>query len=159
MPKKQYYKTQTTSNPKFPKTPIKKITQYLMRFSFKYLDLTHELFTFEAVCQQYGNDYYKDYKQALLKRLASISTWKVNDFRQSNSRALRAHPINWLSDTVQLTGLGILNNSEPDECAYQFNISLSKYGRIIGFMIDNTFFIRWLDPGHQCDIGRHGKRR
>ena len=40
-----------------------------------------------------------------------------------------------------------------DEDAWQFSVSRSSHGRVHGFLIDEVFYIRWLDPEHNLDPG------
>jgi hypothetical protein len=64
----------------------------------------------------------------------------------NRSSALRCHPIKW-EDTSE-NGFGLLNEEQLVDTPYQFSISANKHGRVHGFLIDEVFYIVWLDPGH-----------
>ncbi|MBN1391888.1 MAG: hypothetical protein JW947_03690 [Sedimentisphaerales bacterium] len=143
----KFVRSQTGIDSQFPKTPIKKEADELMCFSFKYLELTHRDFNLNLVN-------HEKYHAKLLHRLKDISGWSDTHFACTSSNALRAHKIDWSRPSIQETGFGILDREELDDMAFQFSISANEYGRVMGFLVDNTFFVRWLDPQHQCDVGR-----
>jgi hypothetical protein len=69
----------------------------------------------------------------------------------TNSRpnsATRFHRIDFREDRVSVNGFGIKGWSEYDEDAWQFSVSVNKHGRVCGFLIENVFYVVWLDPGH-----------
>lgn len=111
-----------------------------LNFSFKYLDLR-------------GNDKFsiaekeENYFSSLLQRLKDISSVKCSDFMACRNRSLRSHPINW-EDTTEPNGFTNLNQQLRDERAFQFQISSNEHGRVHGIIIENVFYVVWLDPDH-----------
>ena len=74
----------------------------------------------------------------LLDCLKSVSNRNIHDLRTS---MYDLHPVDWRNANVAPP-----LNSEQLEY-WQFRINKSR-GRIIGFKIDNIFYIVWLDPHH-----------
>ncbi len=99
-------------------------------FSFSCFDRTHKLFNLGDV----PSEWYID----LLDCLKSINNMT---FEQAKRSLHDLHPVDWSSS----------NTSVPkgtEQCEYwQFRISKSK-GRVIGCVVDETFYIVWLDPHH-----------
>lgn len=113
----------------------------MLRFSFKHLDFSHKKFTFK---HRKGK-----YLLKLLERFKNLSTLKVvQDILASRSPALRAHPIKW-EETSEPSGFKHLNSQLQDIPPYQFEISKTKHGRVHGFLLQNIFFVVWLDPEHK----------
>lgn len=110
-----------------------------LRFSFKYVDLNHETFTFS----ERDNEYF----QRLFDRLKSLSQMRAAEMRGSNSKALRCHPITWAA-TKMPDGFTHLNKQLRDLDAWQVQIEKELYGRLHGFFIDDVFFVVWFDPEH-----------
>lgn len=108
-------------------------------FSYKYLDTSHTKFKID----QLKGDYFRN----LIDRLKSLSTMTPDEMRQSGSKTLRSHTIKW--EDVSEDGFGIPNEEEIVSNPWQFSISGNQYGRVHGFWIDDTFYIRWLDFNHQ----------
>lgn len=136
---------------KFGKTPVPKDSAFprledtakgLIRFSFKYLDLSHSSFSIKDVTETYLS--------TLLSRLRDVSTWPMKEFHQNRSKSLRMHPINWVDRRVSVNGFNIPNRTDLNDEAYQFNITEHEHGRVLGFIIGDTFFVRWLDRHHKC---------
>jgi hypothetical protein len=74
---------------------------------------------------------------------------KAMELLANRSDALRAHPIHFDEARVSADGFGIPGGAEYDRSAFQFSISSNEYGRVHGFMIDTTFYVRWFDPEHR----------
>ena len=108
-------------------------------FSFKYFDEHHKKF--------HLNEKELDYFLILLNRLKDISTFKLQDFYSNRGKTLRCHPIDWDDTTEECFNLK--NEEQLVETPYQFGLSANEYGRVHGFLIDSTFFIRWFDPDHK----------
>lgn len=72
----------------------------------------------------------------------------VSEFRASRSGTLRVHPIDFADERVSVDGFGIRGDIDADELAWQFALSANEHGRVHGFLVDDTFFVRWLDPEH-----------
>jgi hypothetical protein len=113
----------------------------LLIFSFKHLDCAHPKFALSK-CSA-------DYLIALLETIQKYSSWTVDDFKNQNNDEAR-HTL-WFPDTTEPDGfLGL----EQDQLAYheswQFGINPPKtLWRVHGILIDDTFYIVWLDPEHQ----------
>lgn len=112
----------------------------LLRFSFRYLDAAHPRFTLAA---QGGA-----YLRLLLARLRDLSGLRVSEFRTNRLPSLRIHPIDFGEKGVSVDGFGLPPWVEADEKAWQFSLSANEHGRVHGFLVGDTFFVRWLDPGH-----------
>ncbi|MBD3342771.1 MAG: hypothetical protein GF353_26980 [Candidatus Lokiarchaeota archaeon] len=82
----------------------------------------------------------------LTTRLKDISAIEPLSFLANRSKALRAHPINWV-ETTEPEGFTHLNYQLRDLDAYQFNISKER-GRIHGFLIEHIFYVIWIDSDH-----------
>jgi len=115
-----------------------------LRFSFKYLDTTHPAFG----VRRCGIGYYV----RLLERLRDLSTLTVAEFRMRRSKAMRVHPIDFADDPVSVRSFG-LRGVPADERAWQFSLTANEHGRVHGFLMGDTFFIRWLDPDHNLYSG------
>ncbi len=112
------------------------VSEKSFSFSFACFDRTHELFnlgdnTTEGVV---AGKWFLD----LLDCFKSVSNMTIPELKASMHDL---HPINWAQ-----TNTSAPDNSE--QCEYwQFRINKSK-GRIIGILIDDVFYIVWLDPHH-----------
>lgn len=111
----------------------------LVKFSFKYLSSSNSKFLF--------NQHDGSYFLKLIERLKAISAMSINEFRQNGSKALRAHRIDW-DKTTEAGGFGIANEDQLVSEPYQFALSSNEYGRVHGFLIQNRFYIVWLDKAH-----------
>ena len=110
-----------------------------LRFSLRYLDLGHSKFS----PQKCGADFY----EAVLRQIQIYSEWEVEDFRDANNKESR-HAIDFSQTTEQLG----FTNLEPEQLslheAWQFGINKRTQWRVHGILIDDTFFVVWLDPEH-----------
>lgn len=111
----------------------------IIRFSFKHFDCSIDKFSIEGRSHEYFGK--------VLERLKALSELKVREFQTNRSKALRAHQIDW-NDTSEKEGFRHLNSQLRDIPAVQFQISANEHGRVHGFIIDNIFFVIWLDPDH-----------
>ena len=113
------------------------VTEKSFSFSFSCFDRTHELFNLGDTTEDgtVGGPWFLD----LLDCLKSVCNSTFAELQQSHTHDL--HPIDW-SKT---------NTCAPpcsQQCDYwQFRINKSK-GRIIGTIIDNVFYIVYLDAHH-----------
>jgi hypothetical protein len=89
-----------------------------------------------------------DYFRTLLARIRDLCTLQVLEFRNQRSKTLRIHRIEFGDARVTVTGFGIPGGEEYDEEAWQFALSANEHGRVHGFLIADTFYVRWLDPDH-----------
>jgi hypothetical protein len=117
----------------------------LMRFSFKYLDVSHPAFDVR--------DRDGSYFRLLLARLKDLSQLRMEEFFTSRSPSLRIHQINFRDVRVAEKSFGVLSNPNADDFAWQFALSANEHGRVHGFVFDNTFYVRWLDPDHKLYPG------
>ncbi len=124
------------------KTPLS--DSQSLRFSFKYLDFTNPKFT----CLNCADGYL----EKLLVRLRDIGGYTTKRFRTERTSALRNHPIRW-NETSEPDGFICLNEQLRQEESWQFGISANEHGRIHGFLIDETFYIVWIDPMHRLFPG------
>lgn len=115
-----------------------------LRFSFRYLDTTHPSFSI-ARCD-------RAYFRLLLARLREMSSLSVDEFRTSRPGTLRIHPINFGNDRVSVRSFGI-PEIDVDEKGWQFALSANEHGRVHGFLTEDTFYVRWLDPEHNLYPG------
>jgi len=110
-------------------------------FSFKHLDL-------------YGNAKFclekcaEGYLDKFLCRLRDLSGLSVKDFRTNKNKALRIHRLRW-EETSEPAGFACLNPQLKEQEAWQFEISANEHGRVHGVLLDNTFFVVWIDPRHE----------
>ena len=123
-----------------PEPPVDK-----MRFSFRFFDSSNPKFSLQD-CQS-------GYLETLLDRLKSICQMRVTEFRQQagNPKSLRSHAIN-SSATTEPNGFSQVPKLRWEAKQWQFELSLSKHGRVHGFLDGNVFNIVWFDPGHKLYV-------
>jgi len=110
-------------------------------FSFKYLDVAiNEKF---RLCHCTYESYEK-----LFNRLKAISMMTLREFRTCDKDdGYRIHRISW-DRTSEMNGFTCLNEQIRENEAWQFQLGRRK-GRVHGLLIEEMFFIVWLDPRHQ----------
>jgi len=111
-----------------------------LRFSFKYLDTTHPAFNV-AACQG-------EYFRLLIARLRELSALTAGEFKSRRSGTLRIHPIDFDHDRLSVRSFGV-PGLNIDERAWQFALSANEHGRVHGFLVEDTFYVRSLDPDHK----------
>lgn len=116
-----------------------------LRLSLRFLDTTHPLFDIG----QCGPAYFR----LLLARLRDLSGLLQVEFRTGRSRSLRIHRIEFSDSRVAEKSFGLPGRPEADRDAWQFSLSANEHGRVHGFLFDDTFYVRWLDPDHQLYRG------
>ena len=52
-----------------------------------------------------------------------------------------------------MKGFGVPGHAEFDQHGWQFALSANEHGRVHGFLVADTFFVRWLDPEHNLYPG------
>lgn len=62
-------------------------------------------------------------------------------------KSVRNHTHDW-SKTARPNGFSSLNEHFRDYPGWQFCISANEHGRVHGVIIDDTFYIIWLDHNH-----------
>ncbi|TVQ16480.1 MAG: hypothetical protein EA367_20095 [Leptolyngbya sp. DLM2.Bin15] len=107
-------------------------------FSFKYYQNDHYKFS----CNEKAATYWL----TLIDRLKAISGLSHKELLANRSSALRCHPIRW-EDTSE-HGFGLPNEEQLVDIPYQFSVSSNEHGRVHGFLIDEVFYVVWLDPEH-----------
>lgn len=117
------------------------IPEGLLAFSFKYLDLSNNPKFVLSNCKD-------GYLDKLLGRLKDLCSLKVKEFRASHSTSLRAHRIAW-GETSEPDGFTSLGPQLREEEAWQFEITANSHGRVHGFLVDDVFYVVWVDPKHQ----------
>ncbi|MCL6559413.1 MAG: hypothetical protein K6U74_11575 [Firmicutes bacterium] len=119
-----------------------------INFSFIYLDLEHEAFNCGGT--KVGWFFH------LFEILGEISRMKRNEFRFESVRRFRIHPHDWDRAAYKFNlPDALMEQLEEDKCI-QFSLSQAD-GRVHGFMIDNVFYVVWLDPHHNLyPMERHG---
>jgi hypothetical protein len=110
-----------------------------LRFSFKFFDVSDT-----EVCPE---EFEGRYTRTLMERLRHLSSWKVSEFIGPCNKTIRNHPIDW-GATSRPDGFKHLSEQYRDYPAYQFSISANAYGRVHGLIIDDTFYVIWLDCQH-----------
>ena len=111
----------------------------VLRFSFKLFDGTDT-----EVCPE---EFDTRYTKILMERLRELSSWKVSDFVGACNKTVRNHQIDWRK-TSRPDGFKHLNEQHKSYPAYQFSLTVNKYGRVHGIIIDDTFYVIWLDCRH-----------
>jgi hypothetical protein len=112
-----------------------------LRFSFKHLDSTNDKFQLTR-CNV-------DFFRSLLERIRDYSGWTVDDFRDQNNHEHR-HAIYFpeTSETDGFVGVGLDADQIAYEEAWQFELTRQQDWRVHGILIDDTFFVIWLDANH-----------
>ncbi|WP_404469403.1 hypothetical protein [Sutcliffiella horikoshii] len=126
---------------------IKKYREQNVIFSWKFFDRWHEYFNLGAI----GVEWFIN----CMDTMKEISNMPIKEFQRHTHAPLRVHRHEWdrVSAKYPLPEI-LLEEIEND--TYQFAISRAN-GRVHGFIIDNLFFIVWLDPQHNMyPMQRHG---
>lgn len=119
--------------------PILQPATETLKFSFKHLDLSTDKFLVSR-CDEH-------FLRQLLQTIQDFSLWTIEQFCDQNNNEHR-HVI-WFPDTTEPGGF---INVEPEQLAYheswQFQLSRANDWRVHGILIDDTFYVVWLDPHH-----------
>ena len=113
-------------------------------FSFKHLDPSHPKF-------RLGNC-SAAYLCALLLQIKTYSEYTVEQFQNINHGDSRHW--NFWRDTTEPDGFRHISEEIQDEYAWQFAVSpkskitSEREWRAHGMLVDNVFYIVWLDPSH-----------
>jgi hypothetical protein len=134
--------------PKFKKTEIKTGTQIRktevpdakLRFSFEFFDHTDA----ELCPPEFGTGY----TQTLMQRLRDVSSWTIGKFCGRSDKTLRNHQHDW-STTSRPDGFAHLNEHYRALPGWQFCLTANAHGRVHGIIIDDTFYVIWLDQDHK----------
>jgi hypothetical protein len=113
----------------------------LLRFSFRFLHSDGK----------FGSEHTPDpssYLPQLLNRLRGLSTMRPDEFRTTRDQSLRIHTHDWAA-TTEKDGFGKLSPQLNGYVGWQFQLSANKHGRVHGILVDEVFYIVWLDPEHR----------
>jgi len=111
----------------------------LIHFSFKHLDLFgNSKFTLKHCSDGYAEKF--------LTRLKDVCGMRLKDFRGVYQKELRNHTIDW-AKTSEPGGFAVNAQLKAKE-AWQFELTKSEHGRVHGILVDNVFYVIWLDPKH-----------
>lgn len=117
-----------------------------LRFSFKHFDPEH--YKFHVL------ECSPDFMRFLLLQLQVFSTWSVETFADQNNKEHR-HVIDF-DQTSERDGFINVPNIDRDQLgfheAWQFSVDPAKperLWRVHGILIDDTFYVIWLDPEHR----------
>ena len=110
-----------------------------IRFSLRFFDGSDE-----EICPLTFRD---GYTRKLAERMKDISTMTVREFTTNKSKSLRAHTHDW-PNTRRPNGYDCLNEQYKAYAGWQFELSVNEHGRVHGIIIDNTFYVIWLDHNH-----------
>jgi hypothetical protein len=110
-----------------------------LRFSFRHLECTHQKFNID-VCSA-------EFFKFLLQSIRDYSTWMVDDFREQNNNE-RRHVIDF-PKTSEPNGFTSLDADQlAIHEAWQFQLCKKEDWRVHGILIDDTFYVVWLDVNH-----------
>jgi hypothetical protein len=87
------------------------------------------------------------YTQTLMERLKGLSSWTVREFTGKQDKSVRNHTHDW-SGTARPQGFPHLNEHYRAYPGWQFCLSANEHGRVHGIIIDDTFYVIWLDHNH-----------
>ncbi|MCE1175948.1 MAG: hypothetical protein LWW76_02375 [Burkholderiales bacterium] len=113
------------------------ISDKLIRFSFRHFKIT------EKFCLPKIN--VDNYLETLIIRLQAVSSLTIKEFLQP-SKTLRNHPHDWTT-TTEPNGYNLGGQLDELE-GWQFCLSSNEHGRVHGILIDDVFYVVWLDVNH-----------
>ncbi len=115
-----------------------------LKFSFKFFDHTDA-----EMCPAAFKD---GYTQTLMRRLQALSGWTVAEFTGREEKSIRNHRHDW-ARTSRPDGFSHLNEHYRAYEGWQFCLTANEYGRVHGIIIDDTFYVIWLDQDHRMYPG------
>ena len=111
-----------------------------LKFSFKHLDAANPKFPL-TLCDD-------GFLRELLLKIKEFSGWTVDQFIDQNNNEHR-HII-FFPETSEPEGF---TSVDLEQFAYheswQFQISQNQHWRVHGVLIEDTFYVVWLDPDHR----------
>lgn len=119
----------------------KSLPDDLVRFSFRHLHWGNPKFCLPDQARIAG------YIPQLLERLKVVSGMRLSEFRSNKSRSIRAHTHDW-DRTSEPDGYSHLNEQLQSCEPWQFCLTANEHGRVHGLLIDNVFYVIWIDPDH-----------
>lgn len=120
----------------------KELPDDLLRFSFRHLELDNNKFCIPDAKEK------PTYFNKLLERFKDVSGYTVSRFRTEKSHGLKAHVHDW-SKSSEKAGYSHLSEQLQQCEPWQFCLSVNEHGRVHGILIDDVFYVVWLDHGHQ----------
>jgi hypothetical protein len=113
-----------------------------LKFSFKFLDLAHRKFRIDNCDTEFW--------LALLDRLREVNGMSLADFQANHPMDdLNSHAIEF-EDTTEPQGFAHLNEQLATAQPWQFALSArTDAGRVHGILVEDTFFIVWIDARHE----------
>lgn len=108
-------------------------------FSWRYFRGDHEAFN----CGGVDKSWFMD----LMNQLKNVSDMKLVDYHLSVGKPLRVHKHDWNRVAFKYDHLSSEQLTQIEDDTTQFSISTAR-GRVHGFMIENLFFVVFLDPDH-----------
>jgi hypothetical protein len=82
-----------------------------------------------------------------MERLRDLSSWKVVDFTGKTEKSVRNHSHQW-DRTTRPNGFANLNAHYQAYDGWQFCLTANEHGRVHGIIMDDTFYVIWLDHDH-----------
>ncbi len=162
-------KLESSIRKNFAEESYRKISDEKLKISFKFIDWESEEFFIHGLTQKYY--------ELLFDAFNDIQKSTADEIKQQTHPRLMPKFINWQGDsTITRSSFPdkIKNSLRPqsgnDENELQkqyeemtrdsFELRVAKgYGRIHGFIFDNTFYLVWFDPAHNLFPGRDDKGR
>ena len=121
---------------------LRTIERRLVDLELKYLPRVNSMTTGDAVTRP------DDYWDELMSCLKTLSGLKTSEVLGKRSSSLRAHGIDWDDSNVK-EGFAHLPSHLRDSNGFQFSVKRDNYGRIVGLLLHNVFYVCWFDPEHQ----------
>lgn len=110
-----------------------------LKFSFRHLDSHAEKFLVSN-CNA-------AFLQQLVHTIRELSSWTIEQFCDQNNHEHR-HVI-WFPGTSEPEGFPNLDKEQLSyHESWQFQLSREHDWRVHGILIDDTFYVVWLDPNH-----------
>ena len=132
------------------KNALEYYQQERLNFSFALFDRTHERYNCGGVDETWF--------VALLDRLRVYSEMELSKFHNphfQSSNYIHTNSIEEVENELNIPE-ETLTQIKEDNTFYQLGVSKAR-GRIHGILINNTFFIIWLDPHHNfIPMKQHG---
>ena len=147
----------------------KKATSENIKISFKFVDWDSEEFFVHGMT--------KKYYEHLFDAFHDLEKATADEIKQQKHRKLTPKFINWKGDSTITrasfpekikNSLRPQSSNDTNELQKQFEemtrdsfeLRVAKgYGRIHGFIFDNTFYVVWFDPAHNLFPGKDDKDR
>ena len=117
--------------------PVVQPNARTLQFSFKHFDINNPKFPVNSCTAEFWI--------ALAAKLVEYSQWPVDVFEDQNHEAHR-HIIDF-TETNEPEGFAHLGMELAYATTWQFQVGKDQW-RVLGFLLDEVFYIVWLDPNH-----------